>query len=325
MNKRRVNSITYGALISALLGAFLLLNRQLAGMFDVYMLWIIPIPVIVYCLKFDVRQGFVMGIAMVLLTFIVATPMTLFYVASSIAAGLIYAHGMNKGYSSMQLIISVIMVSLFMLVVTTVVFSSFFGYSLADDIEFTRQSTEAIIKSMAAVMGDSVLENPLIKLMLSHNFLLYIIMLSSVLTSVLEGILVHLLAILILKRLKMPMPPIRPLSEIRAPLVIRVFVAAVFMLSILNMFQVPFFAKYSQIIMALVPVAYIFCCFYGYLLAVTWINWKMPGRNSRIMLVFIMVALMILFPWFMIVVGSMDMFTNARDAILKGIRYEQNR
>ena len=286
MNKRRVNSITYGALISALLGAFLLLNRQLAGMFDVYMLWIIPIPVIVYCLKFDVRQGFVMGIAMVLLTFIVATPMTLFYVASSIAAGLIYAHGMNKGYSSMQLIISVIMVSLFMLVVTTVVFSSFFGYSLADDIEFTRQSTEAIIKSMAAVMGDSVLENPLIKLMLSHNFLLYIIMLSSVLTSVLEGILVHLLAILILKRLKMPMPPIRPLSEIRA---------------------------------------YIFCCFYGYLLAVTWINWKMPGRNSRIMLVFIMVALMILFPWFMIVVGSMDMFTNARDAILKGIRYEQNR
>ena len=67
MNKRRVNSITYGALISALLGAFLLVNRQLAGMFDAYMLWIIPIPVIIYCLKFDVKQGMVMGVAITII------------------------------------------------------------------------------------------------------------------------------------------------------------------------------------------------------------------------------------------------------------------
>ena len=96
MNKRRVNSITYGALLSALLGVFLLFNRQTGGLFDAYMLWIIPLPVIVYCLKFDIKQGMIMGVAMALLSFIVATPMTAFYVASSIVAGLIYADGLKK-------------------------------------------------------------------------------------------------------------------------------------------------------------------------------------------------------------------------------------
>ena len=325
MNKKRVNSITYGALICALTGAFLLLNRQLGGMFNTYMLWIIPLPVIIYCLKFDVRQGFVMGFAMLLLSFIVATPVSTFYVFASIIAGLVYADGVKKEKSSLQLIVSVIMVSLFILVVTSVVFSNFFGYSLSDDIEFTRESTKAIIESMAAVLGDSVLENPLLQMMLSYNFLLYIIMLASVLTSVLEGILVHLLAFLILKRLKMPLPKLKPLSEIRAPLLIKIFVGAVFILAILNIFGAAFTRKYSQIIMALVPVAYIFCCFYGYLLVLTWINWKIPSRNSRMMVVFIVCGLMIFLPWFMMVIGSIDIFTSARDTILRGIRYEQNR
>ena len=325
MNKRRVNSITYGALISALLGAFLLVNRQLAGMFDAYMLWIIPIPVIIYCLKFDVRQGMIMGVAMTLLCLIVATPVTAFYVIFSIIAGLVYAWGLNKKKSSLQLILSVIMVSLFMMVITTVVASSFFGYSFSDDIEFTRQSMEAIIEAMTGAMGESVMENPFLKLMLSRNFLLYIIMLSSVITCVLEGILVHLLVILILKRLKMPQPEIKPLSEIRAPLVIKIFVAFVYIRAILMILGVPFVTKYSDIVMALLPIAYIFCCFYGYLLVLTWINWKMPGRNSRIMVVFAVCGLMILVPYFMMVVGSLDMFTSTRDTILRGIRYEQNR
>ena len=120
MNKKRVNSITYGALICALTGAFLLLNRQLGGMFNTYMLWIIPLPVIIYCLKFDVRQGFVMGFAMLLLSFIVATPVSTFYVFASIIAGLVYADGVKKEKSSLQLIVSVIMVSLFILVVTSI-------------------------------------------------------------------------------------------------------------------------------------------------------------------------------------------------------------
>ena len=47
MRNSRVNSITYGALLSALLGVLLFVNRQLAGMLDTYMFWIVPLPVIV--------------------------------------------------------------------------------------------------------------------------------------------------------------------------------------------------------------------------------------------------------------------------------------
>ena len=325
MNKRRVNSITYGALLSALLGVFLLFNRQTGGLFDAYMLWIIPLPVIVYCLKFDIKQGMIMGVAMALLSFIVATPMTAFYVASSIVAGLIYADGLKKEKSSMQLILSVILVSMFITVVTMIIFAKFFGYSLTADIDYTRDSVKMMIEAMAKVLGPEVLENPLLKLMLSRNFLLYIIVLSSLLTSILEGILVHLLAILILRRLKMPGPKVRPLSEIKAPWYIKVFVVITYVLMILNGFNIPFINQYSEIIMGLMPVAYIFCGFFAYLLALTWINLRIPGRNSRILLVFIFMFLLMFAPPVIMVAGLLDMFTDTRDRILKGIRYEQNR
>ena len=325
MNKRRVNSITYGALLSALLGVFLLFNRQTGGLFDAYMLWIIPLPVIVYCLKFDVRQGMIMGLAMTLLSFIVATPMTAFYVACSIVAGLVYVDGLRKEKSSMHLILSVILISMFITVISMVIFAKFFGYSLTADIDYTRTWVQTIIDAMAATMGPSVYDNPLILLMLNSNFLLYIIVLSSLLTSILEGILVHLLAILILRRLKMPGPKVTPLSEIRAPLFIKIFVVVVYLLVMLNGFNIPLLNEHTDIIMGLMPVAYIFCGFYGYLLLLTWINLRIPNRNSRILLVFLVVILLLIFPPFMMVVGMTDMFTNARDSILKGIRYEQNR
>ena len=325
MNKRRVNSLTYGALLSALLGVFLLLNRQLAGMFDAYMLWIIPLPVIVYCLKFDVKQGMIMGAAMTLLSFVVATPMTTFYVACSIVAGLIYSDGLLKGKSSLQLIISVFLVSLFIMFISTFMFAGFFGYNLAEDIEFMHQSMVTMIESMEKATGTSLSNNPLISLMLEHNFLIYMLILSTVLTSIMEGILVHLLAFVLLKRLKLPQPQIKPLNQIRAPLLVKVFVILTFVLTIANGFSIPWLNRHSDIIMGLMPIAYILCCFYGYLLALTWINWKMGNRNSRIVLVIIIVMLMMFAPPVMIGLGSLDMFTDARNNVMRGIRNEQNR
>ena len=77
MKNSRVNSITYGAMMAALLGVLLFVNRQLAGALDLYLFWIIPIPVIIYCLKFGIKRSFVLGAAMLGVAFLVSTPVTL--------------------------------------------------------------------------------------------------------------------------------------------------------------------------------------------------------------------------------------------------------
>jgi len=50
--------ITQGAMMCAIVGAMLLLDRQLAGFIDFALFWIIPLPVVVYTAKQGTRYGF---------------------------------------------------------------------------------------------------------------------------------------------------------------------------------------------------------------------------------------------------------------------------
>ena len=192
MRNSRVNSITYGALLSALLGVLLFVNRQLAGVLDTYMFWIVPLPVIVYCLKFGVKQSLVMGTSMILLSFIIATPITTFYVVGSVIAGIVYGDGVLKKRNVFSLVLSVIIISMIVMFISTFALAGVFGDDLSSDIAYMSE----LMKTMLGSLGESEAGAELIKSLTSTRFLLTLLVISSVLTSVLEGILVHLLAFL---------------------------------------------------------------------------------------------------------------------------------
>ena len=76
MRRNGVSSITYGALFTALVGVLVYINRLTANFIDVYFFWIIPIIVIVYRCKFDLRDTLMTCFAMLLLTVILAGPIS---------------------------------------------------------------------------------------------------------------------------------------------------------------------------------------------------------------------------------------------------------
>ena len=309
MNNRRVSSITYGALLTALLGVVLFLNRQMAGLLDMYMFWILPIPVIVYCLKFDIKQGMVMATAMLLLSFIISTPTSLVYVGASLVAGLVYSDGLRKQKSAFQLIVSVIAISLVLMVITTFVFSAAFGYDVGEEIAFMRDYIASVFSQMGVQPAEFAL---------SYRFILALIIISSVLTSVMEGILVHLLTFIVLRRLKMPLPPMKPLGAIICPgwlrFMVFVFSAAYVLSIVMNVRQ------YDEIVMLLMVFVYIICSFFGYLLILAFLARRVPNAKSRAVLVLpIMLLSMVVYP-VIIMIGFVDIFSNVRQNILKEIK-----
>ena len=309
MSNRRVNSITYGAMMTALLGVLLFVNRQLAGLFDLYMFWIIPIPVIIYCLKFSISQAVIMGVSMIAISFIIATPVTVFYVAASIIAGLVYSRGLKKGYSGFQLILSVFAISLLVAILSTFVFAKAFGYDLAEEIRYITET----INEISSTLGPGFTP----EYFTSRNFIMTIIVISTVVTSIMEGILVHLLAFIVLRRLKMETPPMKPLGHIMCPKWLRfiVFVIAfAYGLSIITGVR-----DYDEIITVLMSLVYVVCMFFGYLLILTVLAWKIPDPKKRtVMLLPIALVSMLVFP-ILLTIGFIDIFSNVRQNIIKEI------
>ena len=122
-----VRKITDGAMMCAIVGAVLLINRQLGGLFQDMFLFLFPIPMVFYSAKYVWKNGWVVFAAMCLLGFILGGPTTLFYVASESLIGLIYGGGIHAGQKTHKLVLLTMVAGAIVNVLSTVVFASFFG------------------------------------------------------------------------------------------------------------------------------------------------------------------------------------------------------
>ncbi|MBO4218148.1 MAG: DUF2232 domain-containing protein [Erysipelotrichaceae bacterium] len=312
MGNRRVNSITYGAIICALVGALLLINRQMANFLDVYLFWIIPLPVIVYAIKFGTRQTCIMAVAMVLTSLITTgfQVTTIFYVVGAVIAGLVYGYGVNHKKSATFLILSVVVVSLIMAILTTFVFSAAFGYNVADEIEYTHK---AIVEMLQKAGLDP--SAPAYSQYLNYQTLLQIFAISIVLTSLMEGVLVHMLAYLVLRRLKMTLPPMKPIATIYAPWWIKLFVFVAFFAFMAAKFTK--ITQYDNIITPLLVVAQVICYFFGYLLMITLATAILQDRRKVMLLSTVVVMLFFFTASILVILGIFDIFSGVRQKIME--------
>ncbi|MBR0137285.1 MAG: DUF2232 domain-containing protein [Erysipelotrichaceae bacterium] len=311
MQKRRLTSLTYGALICAMAGALLTVNRYvLMGGLDLYLYWIIPLPVIVYTVKFTTRDAIVMGIAMILLSFVLATPATVFYVAGSVIAGIVYGDGMNRGRSATYLIVSLILVSIVMIFITSFVFAAAFGYDLLADIEFYR----SIFSQYMNISGEAF----------SRTFILNIIVISTILSSVMEGFLVHILAFAVLRKLKMQIPPMKPLGMIYAPTWLKVFIlAAVALYAVTRFARI---TQYDDYITPVLALALFGCSAFGYIAVTVYISLFSGGKKNRLVPILLAVSYFLLF-YVYVIIGIFDIFSDRRKNLIEELkqRYENQK
>lgn len=314
MRKSSVSSITYGALFCALIGVLVYANRLFAGAFELYFFWIIPIPVVIYILKFGVKQAYVMVAAMILLTAILSGVISAgtFYVLGSVVAGLAYGSGLLKKKSSFNLICRVIMVSLVMMVITTFIAASFFGYNIADEVKYMGE----LMLEISSKIGGA--NQAGIEAIVGSNKLLTIVIISYILSSVLEGFLVHLFTYIALKRFKLPTPEMVTVADLKAPGWLKLFVFAGIVATLLSIFTgVKTFDDYLYPVQVIVAFT---CYIFGYLYIITYFSIVIPNKRTRASITLFSLILSFFFPYIYIGLGLLDMFTKNRQILVERAR-----
>ena len=205
---REIRKLTDGAMMAATIGVLLLINRQTAGLIEVSFIWLLPLPMVFYGAKYGWRDSWVLYIAIMLLTFVLGTPQTLFYMASEMLIGVIYGCGIYKRVSTRKLVIRTMILAVVADILSMLVFASFFGYDL------TSEANEYVtmLSKVFAQSGTRLPESMDLGSMVKN-----IIVLSVILSGVLEGYVTHILSRLMLKRLRIYSEPMTPITEYYPP------------------------------------------------------------------------------------------------------------
>ena len=186
----------------AIVGVVLLMNRELAGILDTILCWLLSLPIIIYTVKYGWKSALVPAAAMLLLSFMVSMPSSTFYLFAALLVGLAYGQACNLGVSNGIKLVLVIVLTFFATLLTMVIFAGFFGYSPQEDLELLKMVLQAL---QLHVPGGIAKLAPMFSLLMV------------VLISVLQGITIHLLAFVLMTRLKLPVKPIKTVLDIRVP------------------------------------------------------------------------------------------------------------
>lgn len=200
-----VRKITEGAMMVAIVGILIFINRQMMGVM-IYFLWAVPLPMVFFAAKYGWKDGLLPLSAIVFLTLILGGIQSSIYFVTMSISGLIYGNGVRKKQSQTQLIVIIMIVSILLNLSTMVLFAGFFGYDINMQVESMKQV-------MDQVMGDQV---ALISMDLG-SFIKTILIMSAVLTGVMEAFLTHFFSSMMLRRFGFNIPKPKPLSQIAFP------------------------------------------------------------------------------------------------------------
>lgn len=134
----QTKKMTEGAMMVAIVGMLLFINRQLAGMLEMVMYWVLTFPILMYTARYGVKSACVPAISMVLLSFMIAAPTTIFYLFSCDVVGIVYGAGIRKKWKNGTLLLWTGIFTFVSYLITTVLFAAMFGYDPAEDVEMVK-------------------------------------------------------------------------------------------------------------------------------------------------------------------------------------------
>jgi len=298
----RTKEITHGALYIALIGVLLILNRQLGNIFNEYLLWILPVPLILYTQNYSVKSALLVVIAGTLLAVFVSTFTTVFYVGISLLVGLVYGAALKKGRSNAELFTIAVSGSLIINLFTYVFWASLFGYSIQEDIDFINQLLEVMKFDMPNGWDLS-----------------WIIYASYFVSSLMEGFLIHMITFFVFKKMKIPFPQFKNIDQLKMPVWLAVIGVIVFPLYIYLMMN-NVSSKLTEAVSMINIVVFMVSLFFGYI-TVMYCTRKMAVEGRSVLIVVLLiVALALCFGlvsllYILALIGIVDGFVDFKEKI----------
>lgn len=135
MKRTKTQEIVFGAMMLALYTMFMLIDRYTGGWLYTCLYYFLPLPFIVYGIKYGLGMFGVITIASVILGFIFGLAETAFFGVTAILVSYIIVSSIQKNWSGLSTMLLVMMVTVLSQVLSVTVFAALFGYDMMAEIE----------------------------------------------------------------------------------------------------------------------------------------------------------------------------------------------
>lgn len=306
--KSNVRRITDGAMIVAIMGLLTVLDGQSGMLLDGLLFWFIPIPIILYVVKYDLNSGIIIAVSVTLLSFIISLPHLAILMGFSSLIGLAYGYGINKKLSVSKTLVLTFFATLAYYLLSMIVFAKFFGYNpqeeITEIINFFTQVFNNISTSNFDIITFLRWTNPFFAMLIM--FVPFI----PVLISIMQTILTHLVSVILLKRLKLAEVEVKPFFLIK----IDKKLATIALLTLMLTYAYFIFSLdgLQTVIMILQFVSQMIFIVMGAILMLTYVSLKQkPLLAPLVGLLVLSLPLLVMF------VGIIDVFTNIRYNLIR--------
>lgn len=292
--------ITTGAMLLAIIGALLLVDRMLSYAFTTIILTLIPSVIVIYGAMYEFKDSIVFSIALLLLGFVINPTISfLVYIIIGSIVGVGYCYGVKKNFDRKKLLGIAMILYVIGEIISIAIISPLLGFGGMDEMVIEMETM------MNEILKMSSLNMSLETIGYTTSTLKTIAGLGVVISGVLEGLLVHLISIIMLKRFK-----IKDITK-GGTLTFNLNVPVAYSLMILVMMNMMLYSRINNellknVLMCLGLVSGMILMYYGYIVLLAIVRLRYPGSKKAGFLTMLFVILMVpLSIYLLIVIGFM--------------------
>lgn len=279
--------LTQGALITAVFGVLMFLNRQTAGIAEEILVYIFPLPMAIYAAKYGFWAGLPAFAAMCLISFLLGTPTSAIYAGMYVVIGLIFGTCLHKKADSAKTMLSVMAASTVVNVVYLVFLASLTGIGFSDQVT----EYQTLLNETFSRAGIEFPEE-----LLTFEYLGKLLIISMVAVGALQGFLIYELGLLIMKKLKQNVPTPTGFFDIHPPVAAGYVAAAAFLIYNLSFGLVRQNNILQTAIMVVGLFGYLFLLFFGFIGANLILRGLFKGKRALASIVSMLLVFILALP-----------------------------
>jgi len=191
MNRKQTRRIVEGAFMLAILGVFIVIDSYTAGMFNLFLYFLIPLPFIWYGYTYQSKDLLILTFCSIVLGLFLGLPETIFYLICGSLISIIATYGIEKKVSSGIMFLMIISMTIVSNILLYTLFAKLFGYNLITEFESMYRFVKENIRFIEITQSYEVMLKTVLPLLV-------------VVLGIIEGYIFMSLLSIVLNRLKIP-------------------------------------------------------------------------------------------------------------------------
>ena len=310
-NRRATHTqrVTLGAMIIAIFGVLLLLNRQTGGLLEETFIYILPMA---YAARYWWKSSLPVLFCMGFFSFLFGTFTTIFYAVTQAFIGMVLGACLHDHRDPTKTLLLVMLLSALSSVVSTILLASLFGYDINMEVMEMQSMMAVAMEKAGVVLPENIL---------TYDYLKRIFIISMVFAGLLQGFVVYVVSLLILRCLRFPIQKPKPILDYNPPKWSGYLALGLFF-SYNAVFQNHLPDPHLQNIVETAGIlGYIYLMCFGFLALMALIRVRIP--KPRIAAVILSFLLLFTVPILMMILGFLYICTNLRNSIRQSFQLQE--